>query len=451
MSILHQIVIMLITLGILVAIHEFGHFWVARRCGVKVLRFSIGFGPVIWRKNDRSGTEFVLSILPLGGYVKMLDEREAPVEPELSHLAFNNKSVSQRIAIVSAGPIANFLLAIIVYCGLFLQGSVGLLPVIMSVEPESIAAKSGLVEGDAIVAVDSVQTQTVSDVSLRLIDRLGDTGHIELSVRKDAIAEPRQVRLAVSAWLGEEAGAVDLYQSLGFGFYEPKIVPLVEAVIEGSAAAKAGILAGDVLISMDGNTVEDWVQWVEYVRNKPNQLIRLTLERNQNTIALEITPMPVQDKGQLIGQVGIKVKPPVIPDAYLVKKEYGLFGSFLASLQRTWETSVFSLVSLKKMLLGQISYKQLSGPISIAKVASDSANSGIYSYLSLLALLSVSLGVLNLLPIPVLDGGHIFFYMLEGLKGSPVPEKIQQMAFQLGMTIVFSIMILALFNDISRL
>lgn len=451
MYILHQIFVMLITLSILVAIHEFGHFWVARRCGVKVLRFSIGFGPLLYSRKDKQGTEFALAALPLGGYVKMLDEREGVVAPEERALAFNTKTVRQRIAIVSAGPLANFILAIIVYWCVFLNGTEGLSPVVFGIEQSSIAADAGLKEGVEIISVDGVQTATVNAVAMQLIKRLGDDGNILILARKPGTDFAQSHVLPIKQWLGNEQGSVDVFSALGIGFYDPIIEPVIGEVFSGSAAEIAGLQEGDRLISADGIVIKDWNEWVKYVRLKPNVSVKLTFLRQNKMLDTVITPLLSDGPEGKIGQVGIRVVSPVIPANLLVIKSYNIFSAWIPALERTWQTAIFSLQSLKKIVMGDISYKQLSGPISIAKVASQSANSGIYSYLILLALLSVSLGVLNLLPIPVLDGGHIFFYLVEWLKGEPISERIQQIAFQFGMFVVLSVMILALFNDLGRL
>jgi regulator of sigma E protease len=451
MTIIHQVVVMLITLGVLVTIHEYGHYWVARKCGVKVLRFSIGFGPILYRWKNKQETEFALSLLPLGGYVKMLDEREETVDTSLKHQAFNNKSAAQRIAIVSAGPLANFALAIIVYWFVFLQGVTGLAPTIYSIANNSVAEKAGLQVRQQIISIDGVLTPTANAVALQLMERLGDNGVINIDARRPNSDAISHYQLPIQQWLREQESDIDLLGSLGIGFYQPVIEPIVEEVISGSAAEQAGLKAGDKLLSADGESINDWFEWVAYVRERANRIIEIKIVRSGQIMTMSITPIAINDKNKVIGQVGVRVKVPPTPSELLMKEEYNLITAFKPALQRTWQASFFSLQALKKMIVGDISYKQLSGPITIAKVASESANSGIYSYLSLLALLSVSLGVLNLLPIPVLDGGHIFFYTIEWVRGAPISEKIQQFAYQFGMLVVLSVMVLALFNDFSRL
>lgn len=451
MAVMQHLIVMLVTLGVLIAFHEYGHFWVARRCGVKVLRFSIGFGPVLWRFYDRHNTEFAISALPLGGYVKMLDEREGEVPEDLRRYAFNRQSVYRRMAIVSAGPLANFLLAVIVYWLVFLPGTTGLLPQIMAVEPGSPAAESGLSADHVITAVDDQPTTTVRDVALALTRRMGDSGEIVIHAARSGSDISRPYPLVVQDWLSERADRVDVFKELGLSFFQPLTDPVVAQVLPQSAADQAGLAAGDRLLQADQLVIENWRQWVDYVRERPGQIIQLTVSRDGQTLTMPVTPERVRQNGQWIGQVGVRVKAADIPEERLTRKDYSVFSAWLPAFENTGAMIGFTLTSLKKMLFGDISWRQLSGPISIAEIATESAGSGIYSYLSLLALLSVSLGVLNLLPVPVLDGGHLLFYLIEWVKGSPVPERAQIIAYQLGMALVLSVMMLAIVNDLSRL
>ena len=445
-NIIHQILSMAITLGVLVAFHEFGHFWVARRCGVKVLEFSIGFGPSLYSRIDRHGTKFTVAALPLGGFVKMLDEGDCQVSEAEKPFAFTHKSVAQRMAIVSAGPMANFILAVFVYWLIFLGGTTGLKPEIFSVMPGSIAEQAGLSIASTITAIDGDPVVSTQDVMMGLLNRIGETGVIDIET------DAGHHRLAIQKWLSSEQGSPDLLGSLGFGFYRPKIEPVISEILPDSAAFKAGLQSGDRLLLMDGIVIDRWGDWSKYVRTRAGQFIALHYERDEITRLTRIRPKSIiLDDGLTIGRVGIAVVVPRPPEALIVHKEYGVLSAIPASIKRTWKSVMFSLMSIKKLILGQLSYKQLSGPISIAKVASESVQSGIYSYLSLLALLSVSLGVINLLPIPVLDGGHLLFYAIEGIKGSPVPDKIQQLALHAGLAVVVSIMMLAVMNDIGRL
>lgn len=451
MDMLYTIGITLATLAVLVAVHEYGHFWVARRCGVKVLRFSIGFGPSLLRWRDRQDTEYTISSIPLGGYVKMLDEREGEVPAEELDGAFNRKPVLQRIAVVSAGPLANFLLAILVYWGLFMAGESGYAPVIGEIEAGSVADVAGLEAGQEIVAIDGVETPTWQALSFQLLDRIGETGVISFAVKYPDSEMVYESEGRLDRWLvGDERP--DLFGGLGIKMYTPDVPPIAGQVVAGGAAEAAGLRPGDKVLSADGVSMPLWMDWVDYVRARPGQAIDLEFQRGMELISVTIIPEPVSDDGgETFGRVGMGVQMPEMPEELLRKFDRGPVEALGASLNRTADLTVFTLNSIKKMIQGLISPKNLSGPITIAKVASASAKSGLESYVSFLALLSVSLGVLNLLPIPVLDGGHLLFYLAELLAGRPVPEKIQILGYQVGLFLVLGIMFLALYNDFSRL
>lgn len=451
MDLLYTIGITLATLAVLVAVHEYGHFWVARRCGVKVLRFSIGFGPSLLRWRDRLGTEYSIAAIPLGGYVKMLDEREGEIPADELEGAFNRKPVLQRIAVVSAGPLANFLLAILVYWGLFAAGESGYAPFIGEIEVGSVADVAGLEAGQEIVAIDGTETPTWQALSFRLLDRIGDTGTIAFSAKYPDSEMVYESEGHIERWLaGDEQP--NLFAGLGITLYTPEVPPVVGQVVAGGAAELAGMRVGDQVMTADGVAMPLWMDWVEYVRARPEQAIDLEFQRGMELIRVIIVPERIEDEsGESFGRVGLGVQFPEMPPELLRKFDRGPLEALGASLNRTAELTVFTLKSIKKMFQGLISPKNLSGPITIAKVASASAKSGLEAYLSFLALLSVSLGVLNLLPIPVLDGGHLLFYFAELLAGRPVPEKMQALGYQVGLFLVLGIMFLALYNDFSRL
>lgn len=449
-DIIQTVFMLAVTLGIVVTVHEFGHFWVARRCGVKVLKFSVGFGRSMWSRQAQDGVEYAIGVLPLGGYVKMLDEREAPVDADLKAQAFNNKSPAQRIAIAAAGPMFNFILAIIVYFVLFLAGERGLAPVIGSVEPGSIAEMAGLESDQEIVAIDGQKTLTWQAVNFALLERLGDSGTIEFSV----IYPPRQQVYSSQAnldrWL---AGAedVDLIRELGIEPYRPVIPAIIGGLADDGAAMKAGLQVGDEFVSIDGSTISDWMALVEEVKRSAGQERWLGILRDglPLTVAVQIEAAVVD--GDTIGRLGVypaAVEFPVDMVRYL---ERGPIESLAAALERTGALVAFTLDSMKKMVEGLISPKNLSGPITIAKVATATAERGWASYFEFIALLSVSLGVLNLLPIPVLDGGHILYYAIEWIAGRPVPERVQIMGYQIGLFLVTCLMVFALYNDVARL
>ena len=451
MELLFTIAITLGTLGVLVAIHEYGHFWVARRCGVHVLRFSIGFGKSLFTWRDKHGTEFSIAAIPLGGYVKMLDEREGEVPEADLHKTFNRKPVLQRIAVVAAGPLANLALAVVAYWALFMAGESGYVPIIDRVEAGSIAEVAGLEPGQEIIAIDGVETPTWQALSFRLLDRIGDTGAVRFSVKYPDSDTLYESEAGIERWL---AGAEqpDLIGGLGLTLFRPGVEPILDEVMPDSPASEAGLLPGDHILRADGNNMPLWREWVDYVRARPGQPIELELERAGQIITTVIVPESLtDDSGKAFGRVGVSGTRAEWPPEMIRKFDRGPVESLVAGFEKTADLTAFTLTSIKKMIMGLISPKNLSGPITIAKVATASAKSGIESYIGFLALLSVSLGVLNLLPIPVLDGGHLLFYTLELLAGRPVPEKIQAIGYQFGLFMVLGIMMFALYNDFARL
>ncbi|WP_273819431.1 sigma E protease regulator RseP [Pseudomonas asplenii] len=450
MSALYMIVGTLVALGVLVTFHEFGHFWVARRCGVKVLRFSVGFGTPLLRWHDRQGTEFVVAAIPLGGYVKMLDEREAPVAPHELDQAFNRKTVRQRIAIVAAGPIANFLLAISFFWVLAMLGSQQVRPVIGSVEAGSIAAKAGLAAGQEIVSIDGEPTAGWSAVNLQLVRRLGESGTLRLQVREAGSDVDSTRELALDRWL-QGADEPDPIKSLGIRPWRPALPPLLAELDPKGPAQAAGLKTGDRLLSLDGEAVNDWQQVVDWVRIRPDTKIVLHVERDGAQIDLPVTLASRGEGKAATGYLGAGVKAADWPPQMLREVSYGPVAAIGEGARRTWTMSVLTLDSLKKMLFGELSVKNLSGPITIAKVAGASAQSGVADFLNFLAYLSISLGVLNLLPIPVLDGGHLLFYLIEWARGRPLSERVQGWGVQIGISLVVGVMLLALVNDLGRL
>jgi regulator of sigma E protease len=447
MHIAYMILSFLVAIIILVTVHEFGHFYVARRCGVKVLRFSIGFGKVLWRRYDRHGTEFSLSALPFGGYVKMLDEREGEVPPELLDQAFTRKTVWQRMAIVLAGPIANFILAILLFWGLLLQGKTGLIPVVGKVEPGSVAAAASLEVGQEIVAIDGIETPTEQLLAQQLLNRLGESGEITFKVRYPNSTLQYELRTTLDNWL---RGVKDPDPVKGLGLELAFPVSAVAGEIKpGSPAERAGFQTGDKIVQADDIQITDWRVWFDYVRAHGGKTIQVKVERADETLALSVTPESFEEKGVSYGRVGMGNQPP--PDELFRHYEYSIGGALVASVKETWNTSAFVLISVKKLILGEISTNNLSGPISIAKVAGSSAQIGLKHFIGFLAFLSVLLGVFNLLPIPVLDGGHLVYLAIEAIRGKPVSEKVQIIGYQFGLFLVISLSILAMYNDILRL
>ncbi len=451
MEFLQTLIGFCVALFILVSVHEFGHFYVARRCGVKVLRFCVGMGKPIWSVRDRHGTEFGLAPIPLGGYVKMLDEREGEVPADQKHLSYNSKSVAQRISILAAGPIANFALAILIFWGIVaIKGDVGITPVIDEVTAGSPAAVAGLQPGQQIVAVDGRPTPTRQDVYEQLLSRLGETGTLTMQVRSLEADRVENRQVVLDQWL---KGVTDPEPDTGLGiaFFRPGAT--VAEVIPGSPAETAGLQKGDRLETVDGSRITSLVKWIEYVRERPGQAIELTVLRAGEPVRTVVTPAAVADEqtGLMKGQVGVQVSEGAWPEDMIVRQSFGVLGSLAEGARKTWQTSGFVLMSMKKLIVGEISPTNLSGPIGIAKVAGDHARAGIPYFIEFLAILSVYLGVLNLLPIPVLDGGHILYCLLEAVKGSPVSERIQVMGYSAGLALLAGIMVIAFYNDILRL
>ena len=450
MSALYMIVGTFIALGVLVSFHEFGHFLVARRWGVKVLRFSIGFGKPLLRWHGRKGTEFMIAAVPLGGYVKMLDEREAEVPVELLDQAFNRKSVWQRISIVSAGPLANFLLALFFFWLFAVLGSQQVRPVIGLVEEGSLAAVAGLAAGQEIVAVDGEETFGWAAVNLQLVRRLGESGRLKVTVRDNGSNVDQTRQVVLEGWL-KGIDEPDPIAALGIRPWRPAIPPLLGRLDPKGAAQAAGLLSGDRLLSFDGQTLDDWQQVVDRVRARPGERVVFRVERAGQQLQVPVTLGSRGEGKARSGYLGAGVEGVDWPPEMLRTVRFGPADAIGEAFRRTWSMSVLTFESLKKMLLGELSVKNLSGPITIAKVAGASAQSGVGDFLNFLAYLSISLGVLNLLPIPVLDGGHLLYYVVEAVRGRPLSERVQAWGMQIGISLVIGVMLLALLNDLSRL
>ncbi|MBN6775574.1 sigma E protease regulator RseP [Pseudomonas granadensis] len=450
MSALYMIAGTLIALGVLVTFHEFGHFWVARRCGVKVLRFSVGFGMPLLRWHDKQGTEFVIAAIPLGGYVKMLDEREGEVPVDQLDQSFNRKTVRQRIAIVAAGPVANFLLALVFFWVLAMLGSEQVRPVIGAVESGSIAARAGLNAGEEIVAIDGEPTSGWAAVNLQLVRRLGESGSLQLLVREQGSTADSPRELKLDNWL-KGADEPDPIRSLGIRPWRPALPPVLAELDPKGPAQAAGLKTGDRLLALDGQSLNDWQQVVDTVRTRPDTKIMLRIERDSAQIDVPVTLAARGESKAPSGYLGAGVKAIDWPPEMIREVSYGPLAAIGEGARRTWTMSILTLDSLKKMLFGELSVKNLSGPITIAKVAGASAQSGVADFLNFLAYLSISLGVLNLLPIPVLDGGHLLFYLIEWVRGRPLSDRVQGWGIQIGISLVVGVMLLALVNDLGRL
>lgn len=449
-SVLWNLVAFIIALGILITVHEFGHFWVARRCGVRVERFSIGFGRALWRRTDRQGTEYVIAMIPLGGYVKMLDERVETVAPELRHEAFNNKTVCQRAAIVSAGPIANFLFAILAYWIVFIIGVPSYRPVIGEITPQSIAANAEISPGMELKSVDGIETPDWESVRLALVTKIGDA-QTEVEIAPFGSSQKVSKTLDLRHW-SFEPDKEDPVRSLGMIPRGPQIESVLAEVQAGSAAQKAGLQAGDRIVKVDGQLLGRWATLVKRIHNSPGQPLVLEIERNAAPLSLTLIPdtKPV-GKDKAVGFAGIIPKVIPLPDEYKTIRQYGPFSALYQAGDKTWQLMHLTVSMVGKLITGDVKLNNLSGPISIAQGAGASAEVGFVYYMMFLALISVNLGIINLFPLPVLDGGHLLFLAIEKLKGGPVSERVQDYSYRIGSILLVLLMGLALFNDFSRL
>jgi regulator of sigma E protease len=451
MSLLHTIVAFIVALGILIVVHEYGHYLVARLCNVKVLRFSVGFGRplALWRRGaDR--TEWVIAAIPFGGYVKMLDEREGQVAPEEAHRAFNRQSVGRRFLIVAAGPAFNFLFAILVYAGLFMYGLPEARPVVAEPPAGSVAAAAGLRAGDTVRAVDGEPVETWQELRWRVLQAALQ----QQPLRLETVSERGHLGEATLDLRGYPTDEVenDALERVGLRLFRPKLEPLLGQVVDGSAAERAGLAAGDRVVSIDGRPIDSWEALVAAIRARPGQALSLLVERNGATRAVEVVPEAVGSGEARVGRIGAAPQMPrEHAEKILIRVQYGPLESLGRAVAKTWDISVFSLKMLGRMILGQVSWKHLSGPVTIADFAGQSAQMGWISYVTFLALISISLGVLNLLPIPLLDGGHLMFYAVEVVKGAPVSERAMELGQRIGLALLLVVMAFAFYNDLNRL
>ncbi len=451
MSLLITIAAFLLAIGVLVTFHELGHYWAARLCDVRILRFSIGFGrPLYLKRVGPDQTEWVIAALPLGGYVRMADERDGSAGPDDGPRAFNRKSVWQRIFIVAAGPLANFVLAIAFYWVLFISGVPGTKPYLAQPAPASVAANAGFAEFDLITQVDGREVQTWGDASLALLEAA--VRHETVDIEVEEATGHRSIKHLSMARIDKADLDKDFLGKLGMASYRLKIEPVLDVVTQNGAAAKAGLRPGDRIVAGGDKPISRWEELVALIKAHPGNSFPLRVQRDGAEIALSVTPESMTEGGRTFWGIGIRPRVDrLLADRLNTIVRYGPLDAIGQSFSKVLEMSVFSVKMMGRMISGDISWKNLSGPLSIADYAGQSAQLGWIPYLGFLALISISLGVLNLLPIPVLDGGQLMYYMAELLTGSPVSERVMEIGQQVGLTLLLGLTAFAFYNDIHRL
>lgn len=441
----------IVALGVLVAVHEFGHFWVARRCGIKVEKFSIGFGKALWQRVGKDGTQYSIAAIPLGGYVKMLDGRVDDVPPELQGQAFDHKTLWQRAAVVAAGPVFNFLFAIIAYWLVFTIGVPTVKPMVGEVSSYSIAADAGIAPGMEILDVSGTRTPDWESVNMELASHIGDDSLTMTVTSPESVGLQEIKTLNLSSW-NFDPESESAMGALGFKPFTPEISLTLINVAKDGAGAKAGLEVGDELQFVGGQKITQWQQVVDSIQNHPGEPITVDVLRQGEPVSLVLTPERKDlGNGKVIGFAGIAPKVADWPSDYRFELQFGVFESFSKAVDKTGQIIGLTVSMLKKLVVGDVGLNNLSGPISIAKGAGATADYGLVYFLGFLALISVNLGIINLVPLPMLDGGHLLFFAIEAVIRRPVPEKVQEMGYRIGGAIIFSLMAVAIFNDFTRL
>jgi len=437
---------------IVVIVHEYGHFWVARRLGVRVLRFSVGFGPVLWKKIDKYGTEFVIGSIPLGGYVKMLDGREQTLTEAEKPYAFDQKPVGKRIAVVVAGPLFNFLFAIFAFAIVLTVGIEKIAPIIAHVDEGSPAALAGIKTDDEFVSVGGKPTDDWQSVYFNLLQHVGETGNIDVVVRQFPDKPLREYSLPLPSYAsGEKNAQRDPLNAWGITLGLPHVPAILGEIVPNEPAARAGLQKGDKVLMIDHKPIKEWYDLVEYIRTRPNQPILFTIERAGETLQKTVTPEEQELEGQTIGVIGVKLSIDAWPAELNRTHRENILQALYLGVVNTWDLSILTFDIMGKMLTGMVGIDNLAGPISIAQGAQQSVESGWMSFMSFLILLSVNLGVINLLPIPMLDGGHLLYYVLELFRGKPVSEKAQRVGLVIGLVFIVGLMLVGLHNDVTGL
>ncbi len=444
----------LVAIGILVGVHEFGHFWVARKLGIKIIRFAIGFGPPIWtyKSKDKDHTEYALAAIPLGGYVKMLDEREGDVPEEEKHRAFNRQPVWKRFLVVLAGPMFNFLFAIAAFAVILMMGINSMRPYVGEIKPQSPAAQSGFEKKDRILAINDIKTESATQVRLTLLNEYLKNPRLTIRVETPKGNQAtRQLDLSNTLLLADES---DYFAKTGLGFWRPPHQTIITKVMPDSAAQAAGLQEQDIILGIDGKKLKTSEEFSDYVNAHAGKPVELEIERNGTPLTLTLTPRLTEVDGVKRGLIGVglsrKFNEEDIKDLFFIRQA-PFFEALKKGVVETWDMSVMTLKFMGRLIIGEASFKNISGPLTIADYAGKSASIGLSAFLSLLAIVSLSLGVLNLLPIPMLDGGHLLYYLIELVKGSPVSERVEAIGMRIGMSLVGVLMVVALYNDIGRL
>lgn len=439
----------IVTLGVLVTFHEFGHFWVARKCGVHVLTFSVGFGKAIWQREGRDGTVYQISRIPLGGYVRMLDERVDDVPAAQRHLSFNSKSIWQRAAIIAAGPVANFLLAIVVLWWMLMIGVASVKPVVGSIDEGSIAAQAQWQLPAEIEAVNGQRTEDWQQVNLAFAGALG-AEQVEVRVR-DAHQRTTTLTLDIADWRLSNDAQQPTFVALGMQPFQPKVYTDLAYVEEGSPAAQAGLQVQDKILRLDGTLYQDWSPIRDAIMARPGATVPITVLRDGQELTFDVTLAARTHQEQQYGYLGVEPRRDAYPEDYRFVQQYGIVDGFVQGAERTWNLMVLSVKMIGKLLTGTVSVTNLSGPVAIAEGAGVSASYGLVYFLGFLALISVNLGIINLLPLPMLDGGHLLFLAIEGVRKKPVSERVQEVCYRVGGALIFALMVIAISNDVLRL